>query len=279
MSLQTAELSVDLLEQVLSRLGLADRPAPTLDGLQTLYAAWCRKVPFDNVRKLIHLHSHAPGPLPGDDPAEFLAAWSQAGAQFDRTSEQTGREFSMTDMVAEFLTATLGRAASAAQVETFVTTYLREWNAGVRQIPGLTAMVAGLAAQYRLAVVSNTQRAGLVPAHLEAMGLLPYLDAVITSIDVGWRKPHPRIYAKALAEAGVEAGAALFVGDTWGPDVEGPLAAGIPAVYLRRVGHWPDGTCPLEDPTTGAVPVLPDLTGLLDLVDDAAVPSVHDEHA
>jgi hypothetical protein len=66
---------MDLLEQVLSRFGLANRPAPTLDGLQTLYAAWCRKVPFGNVRKLTHLHSHAPGPLPGDDPAEFLDAW------------------------------------------------------------------------------------------------------------------------------------------------------------------------------------------------------------
>jgi N-hydroxyarylamine O-acetyltransferase len=79
MSVQTEELSVDLLEQVLSRLGLAERPAPTLDGLQTLYAAWCRKVPFDNVRKLIHFHSQAPGPLPGDDPAEFLTAWLTYG--------------------------------------------------------------------------------------------------------------------------------------------------------------------------------------------------------
>jgi N-hydroxyarylamine O-acetyltransferase len=79
MSLHTEELSMDLLERVLSRLGLADRPAPTFAGLQTLYAAWCRKVPFDNVRKLIHLHSHAPGPLPGDDPAEFLAAWLAYG--------------------------------------------------------------------------------------------------------------------------------------------------------------------------------------------------------
>ena len=79
MSSQTQGLSRDLLEQVLSRLGLSDRPAPTLDGLQTLYAAWCRKVPFDNVRKLIYLHDHTPGPLPGDDPAEFLTAWLTYG--------------------------------------------------------------------------------------------------------------------------------------------------------------------------------------------------------
>jgi len=48
MSGKTEELSIDLLERVLMRLGLSNRPTPTLDGLQTLYAAWCRKVPFDN---------------------------------------------------------------------------------------------------------------------------------------------------------------------------------------------------------------------------------------
>jgi arylamine N-acetyltransferase len=79
MSLQTEGLSMGLLEQVLSKLGLADRPAPTLNGLQTLYAAWCQKVPFDNVQKLIHLHRNDPGPLPGDDPVEFFETWLTYG--------------------------------------------------------------------------------------------------------------------------------------------------------------------------------------------------------
>src|SRR5215510_10126467 len=79
MSLHTEELSMDLLERVLCRLGLAGRPAPTLDGLQTLYAAWCRKVPFDNVRKLIHLHGHAPGPLPAMIPPTSSKPGSPTG--------------------------------------------------------------------------------------------------------------------------------------------------------------------------------------------------------
>jgi putative hydrolase of the HAD superfamily len=70
----------------------------------------------------------------------------------------------------------------------------------------------------------------------------------------------------------VEASEALFVGDTWGPDVEGPRAAGIRAAYLRREGHWPDGTCPHDEPATTRTPVIPDLRGLLDLVESAAVP-------
>jgi arylamine N-acetyltransferase len=79
MSFKTEALSIDLLERVLTRLGLSDRPAPTLDGLRTLYAAWCRKVPFDNVRKLIHVQNHDPGPLPGDDATDFFEAWLTYG--------------------------------------------------------------------------------------------------------------------------------------------------------------------------------------------------------
>jgi arylamine N-acetyltransferase len=72
-------LSMDLLERVLMKLGWSDHPAPTLDNLRTLYAAWCRKVPFDNVRKLIHVQNHDPGPLPGDDAADFFEAWLTYG--------------------------------------------------------------------------------------------------------------------------------------------------------------------------------------------------------
>jgi N-hydroxyarylamine O-acetyltransferase len=79
MAVKTEALSIDLLERVLMRLEMSDRPAPTLDGLQTLYAAWCRKVPFDNVRKLIHVYNHDPGPLPGDDATEFFEAWLKYG--------------------------------------------------------------------------------------------------------------------------------------------------------------------------------------------------------
>ena len=57
----------------------------------------------------------------------------------------------------------------------------------------------------------------------------------------------------------------LFVGDTWAPDVEGPLAAGMRPAYLERDGHWPDATRPAE---TSAVPVarIRDLTGILPLL-------------
>jgi len=107
---------------------------------------------------------------------------------------------------------------------------------------------------------------------IEEAGLTDAFDAVVSSAWVGSRKPHPRIYADTLAEAHVDASEALFIGDTWGPDVEGPTAAGIRAVYLRREGHWPDGTCPQDEPAATGTPVLTDLRGLLDLAEGAVVP-------
>jgi N-hydroxyarylamine O-acetyltransferase len=71
----TDELSPDLLERVLSGLGLSALPTLDLNGLKTVYAAWCRRVPFDNVRKLIHVQTQTPGALPGDSSQDFFEAW------------------------------------------------------------------------------------------------------------------------------------------------------------------------------------------------------------
>jgi putative hydrolase of the HAD superfamily len=63
-----------------------------------------------------------------------------------------------------------------------------------------------------------------------------YFDAVLTSVEFGWRKPHPAIYTEALARLGIDAAQAVFVGDTYVADFAGPEAAGIRA-YLIDPTH------------------------------------------
>lgn len=69
-----------LLERVLHRLGLATPPSVDIDGLNTIYGAWCLSVPFDNIAKLIALRSASAGALPGLDVAEFFHRWLDHGA-------------------------------------------------------------------------------------------------------------------------------------------------------------------------------------------------------
>lgn len=69
----------ELFENVLLKLGFSQRPAPTLEGLRALYGAWCRHIPFDNVRKLIHVRAGESGPLPGSAARDFFEVWLRHG--------------------------------------------------------------------------------------------------------------------------------------------------------------------------------------------------------
>lgn len=71
-------LPTSLRDTVCARLGIAPAP-PTLDFLEAVYAAWCRRVPFDNVRKLIALREASPPPLPGTQAADFFEHWLAHG--------------------------------------------------------------------------------------------------------------------------------------------------------------------------------------------------------
>lgn len=68
-----------LLERTLAKLGVPERPEPDAAGLARLHEAFASRVPFDNVRKRIHLANGEAGPLPGDDPTSFLEDWLRDG--------------------------------------------------------------------------------------------------------------------------------------------------------------------------------------------------------
>ncbi len=164
--------------------------------------------------------------------AEFLARWSDTSADFDAASDVDDREFSMHELVTAFLAGVLPRPPDDDEVDALVRTYIDEWNAGVTPIDGVGATLAGLAQDHRLAVVTNTHHPTLVPDHLAAMDLAPHVEAVITSVEVGWRKPHPAIYAAALEAIHADPAATTFVGDTRAPDYDGPRAHGMQALLI-----------------------------------------------
>ncbi len=78
-SIPSAALPEPLVERVLAELGFSNYSDPTLDTLREIYGAWCQRVPFDNVRKMIHVSSGNPGPLPGSTPEDFLQSWLKFG--------------------------------------------------------------------------------------------------------------------------------------------------------------------------------------------------------
>lgn len=88
-----------------------------------------------------------------------------------------------------------------------------------------------------LGVISNSHRS--LDAFRDHFALNGVIHAAVSSSVHGYMKPHPSIFARALADAGVQPGEALMVGDSLKADVEGALGAGMRAVLLRRSGDLP----------------------------------------
>ena len=94
-----------------------------------------------------------------------------------------------------------------------------------------------------IALVSNC--ADNTRALLDAVGLVPLVDAVVLSCEVGHAKPSAAIYRTALEQLGVTADAAVFVDDQ-AAYCAGAVAVGMRAVQITRTtphsGSAPPGT-------------------------------------
>ena len=110
----------------------------------------------------------------------------------------------------------------------------------VRQIPYQLAMFDDVLASLEdlklcgltLGLISNINRDGNELAH--ELGLSPYLDFAVTSMEVGAEKPHPPIFLAALAKSGAEPSEVMHVGDQLTSDVDGARGVGINPVLLDR---------------------------------------------
>jgi putative hydrolase of the HAD superfamily len=108
----------------------------------------------------------------------------------------------------------------------------------------------------RLAVVANTwpDPPRLVRRELDELGVADRIDAVVLSGEVGARKPAAAIFERALADLGVEADKALFVGDRLVDDVEG--AAGVGMTTAQALWFPADDTpAPVEPDFLAFTPV------------------------
>ncbi|WP_075088012.1 arylamine N-acetyltransferase [Verrucomicrobium spinosum] len=72
-------LDQNTLETILNRFDVTTPAAPTLEALTTVYGAWCKKVPFDNVLKLRHVRAGDLSALPGSEAKKFWEAWLRYG--------------------------------------------------------------------------------------------------------------------------------------------------------------------------------------------------------
>lgn len=83
-------------------------------------------------------------------------------------------------------------------------------------------------------LISNTDRDVVPICH--DLGVGDAFDFIISSCEVGYEKPDPRVFLRALELAKVEPHEAIHVGDQYKSDVVGARAVGIKPLLIDRNG-------------------------------------------
>lgn len=98
----------------------------------------------------------------------------------------------------------------------------------------------------RTAIVSNTPWGSPSEPWAEELhrhGLTKAVDAVVFCVDVGWRKPAPAMFERALSLLSVEAQDAALVGDDPRQDIAGAERSGLRPILLDPAGASSKASC------------------------------------
>jgi putative hydrolase of the HAD superfamily len=111
--------------------------------------------------------------------------------------------------------------------------YVEGQRSGHPLAPGAADLVRRAVSIGPVAVVTNGPP-DIQRLKLEQTGLAGNFSAVLISGELGSGKPDPDIFLHALEALGVEAQAAVMVGDSWERDIEGALSVGMRAVWISH---------------------------------------------
>lgn len=172
---------------------------------------------------------------------EFFGALAEADEEI-RPLKEAGREIRSTErfrLMLEKLHLEGPELLSKEFIEGLVRRHMKAL-LGCAYLPdGHLAVLRALGRNYRLALLSNFDYAPAAQEMLDDMGLRDYFIRIVISDELGWRKPHPRVFQNLVSDLNVEPAESLYVGDTYETDVIGAKGAGLAAAWLNREGREP----------------------------------------
>ncbi|MCI4327587.1 MAG: HAD family hydrolase [Thermoplasmata archaeon] len=125
---------------------------------------------------------------------------------------------------------------TAEEIAGLSAAYRATYQSSRRTVPGAMPLLRALRGRATVGIVTNNHTVEQ-REKLEATGLAPWIDFLLTSEDAGFEKPDPAIFRMALERAGAAPVDAVMVGDRWEADVVGARAAGIRPVWYNPTGR------------------------------------------
>ena len=162
----------------------------------------------------------------------FVPVYREAVAHFRDTVQQDGRETHNRFWISAALQR-LGYAVLpddrriALAVEAYFSAFLDH----ATLLPDTCETLAQLQRRYHLGLLSNFTHAPAAKAILDRLGLTPYLGVTLISGELGYRKPHWRVFDELERRFGVPKQQIAFIGDDVEADVHGARQAGMQPIW------------------------------------------------
>lgn len=163
---------------------------------------------------------------------EFFSLFKQSRKEYNEKLPEY-KEYELSERFQHIALMTIGEDNSALVrhiKDSLYCSYWQTYKAKSYVKEEVKSVLSYLTKKYCLGIVSNFMVRGGVEELLQINDVLQYFDFVVTSINEGWRKPHPYLYKAALKRDNMKAEETLFVGDDFLNDYEGPRKMGMKAI-------------------------------------------------
>jgi len=172
------------------------------------------------------------------DEESYLRAFEEVRAGYQQLAQESLVEWDVPT-VAVKLFDRLGINHDEKLVDRFFDAYYEPVESQLYIYDDVLETLERLKSSYPLmGLVSNTvfpEKTHL--AELKRFGIEPYLDFTVFSSTFKLRKPHPDIFYHAVNLAGCAPREALYVGDRYVEDVQGPQDIGMAAILKVKPGR------------------------------------------
>lgn len=97
---------------------------------------------------------------------------------------------------------------------------------------GTIEILTYLKPKYKLHIITNGF-SEIQNAKIEKSGIKPFFTELITSDEVGFKKPNPKVFEYALNKANAKKQESIMIGDSLEADIEGAVLVGLQAIHFN----------------------------------------------
>jgi HAD superfamily hydrolase (TIGR01662 family) len=170
---------------------------------------------------------------------DFLPLFHAARADGWKVAEETNMEHTVEEALKTVLDQ-LGHTCRNGLLTRAADSFFMADEAYQRAYPEVLETLGQLKASgLHVGLISNADDDGLVQRAVVHLGMAPFIDPIVSSAGLKWRKPNPRIFHYVADRWGLPADQIAMVGDAPKYDILGAHNAGMKGILVDRgEGHW-----------------------------------------